>query len=60
MGARVRERGGVMFQLGFEWWRGAGQVLTYSAVIVVILWVMSKIEVKGGGESPIQQEKGKE
>ena len=49
-----------MFQLGFEWWRGAGQVLIYSAVIVAILWVMSKIEVKGGGESPIQQEKGKE
>ena len=49
-----------MFELGFEWWRGAGQVLTYSAVIVVILWVMSKIELKGGGESPIERERERE
>jgi len=49
-----------MFEIGFEWWRGAGQVLTYSAVIVVILWIMSKIEVKGGGESPIERERERE
>jgi uncharacterized membrane protein len=49
-----------VFEIGFEWWRGAGQVLTYSAVIVVILWVMSKIEVKGGGESSTRGKKGKD
>ena len=49
-----------MFQLGFEWWRGAGQVLTYSAVICGLLFVASKIEVKGGGESPIERERGRE
>ena len=43
-----------MFEIGFEWWRGLGQVLTYSAVIVVILWVMSKIPA--GGESPSSKE----
>lgn len=47
-----------MFQLGFEWWRGAGQVLTYSAVIVAVLWVMSRIP--SGGESSTRGKKGKE
>lgn len=45
-----------MFEIGFEWWRGAGQVLTYSAVIVAILWVMSKINLPDRGESPIGEE----
>jgi hypothetical protein len=46
-----------MFEIGFEWWRGAGQVLIYSAVIVVILWILSKIELDDRGESPIERER---
>jgi hypothetical protein len=46
-----------MFEIGFEWWRGAGQVLIYSAVIVVILWILSKIELDDRGEAPIERER---
>ena len=49
-----------MFEIGLEWWRGALQCLVYGVVIVAICWLLSKIELKGGGESPTQQEKGKE
>jgi hypothetical protein len=35
-----------MFDVGLEWWRGLGQIAIYSAVIVSILWIMSKIEIK--------------
>jgi len=49
-----------MFEIGFEWWRGAAQVLVYAGVVLVILWIMSKINLKDGGESPIGEEKGKE
>jgi len=49
-----------MLDISLRWQDGAIQIVIYSAVIVAILWVMSKIEVKGGGDSPIQQEKGKE
>ena len=46
-----------MFEIGFEWWRGLAQVAVYSGVIVVILWVMSKIELDDRGESPIERER---
>jgi len=49
-----------MLDISLRWQDGAIQIVIYSAVIVAILWVMSKIEVKGGGESPIQRERGKE
>ena len=40
-----------MFEIGFEWWRGLAQIAVYSGVIVVILWVMSKINLPDRGES---------
>ena len=42
-----------MFEIGFEWWRGLAQIAVYSGVIVVILWVMSKINLPDRGEPPI-------
>jgi hypothetical protein len=39
-----------MFEIGLEWWRGLGQIAIYCAVIVSILWVMSKIKIKEKGE----------
>jgi hypothetical protein len=39
-----------MFSVGLEWWRGLAQVAVYSAVIVAVLWVMSKIEINEEGE----------
>jgi hypothetical protein len=48
-----------MFEIGLEWWRGALQCLVYGVAIVAICWLLSKIELKGGGESPTQQEKGR-
>lgn len=49
-----------MFEVSLRWQDGAIQLGIYIVAIVAILWVMSKIEVKGGGESPIQQKKGKD
>ena len=49
-----------MFEVSLRWQDGAIQLGIYIVAIVAILWVMSKIEVKGGGEAPIQQEKGKD
>jgi hypothetical protein len=48
-----------MFEIGFEWWRGFAQVATYSGAVVVILWVMSKINLPDRGEAPTGEEKGK-
>lgn len=39
-----------MFDVGLEWWRGLGQIAIYSAVIVSILWVMSKVEINDNKE----------
>lgn len=50
------EGGALMFEIGFEWWRGLAQVATYSGAVVVILWVMSKIDLPDRGESPIGEE----
>jgi hypothetical protein len=49
-----------MFEVSLRWQDGAIQLGIYVVAIVAILWVMSKIEVKSGGEAPTQQEKGKE
>ena len=49
-----------MFEVSLRWQDGAFQLGIYVVAIVAILWVMSKIEVKGGGEAPTQQGKGKE
>lgn len=54
------EGGALMFEIGFEWWRGAAQVLVYAGVVLVILWIMSKIELPDRGESPIERERGSE
>ena len=35
-----------MFDVSLSWINGLFQVAVYSAVVVVILWVMSKIEIK--------------
>jgi hypothetical protein len=34
----------LMFSVGLEWWRGLAQVAVYSAVVLVILWILSKIK----------------
>ena len=47
-----------MLDISLRWQDGAIQIVIYSAVIVSILWVMSKIPT--GGESPSSKEKGKE
>jgi len=39
-----------MFSVGLEWWRGLAQVAVYSAVVLVILWIMSKIKINEEGE----------
>ena len=39
-----------MFEISLSWVNGFFQVAVYSAVVVVILWVMSKIEIKEKGE----------
>jgi hypothetical protein len=39
-----------MFSVGLEWWRGLAQVAVYSAAVLVILWIMSKIEIKEKGK----------
>jgi|694.fasta_scaffold137461_5 hypothetical protein len=49
-----------MFDISLRWQDGAIQIVIYSAVIVAILWIMSKIELDNGGEAPINKEKGKE
>jgi len=49
-----------MFEIGFEWWRGLAQIAVYSGAVLVILWIMSKIQLKGGGESPIERERERE
>jgi hypothetical protein len=49
-----------MLDISLRWQDGAIQIVIYSAVIVAILWIMSKIEVKGGGESPIERERERE
>ena len=48
-----------MFEIGFEWWRGLAQVAVYGGAVLVILWVMSKINLPDRGESPTGEEKGK-
>ena len=50
----------LMLDISLRWQDGAIQIVIYSLIIVAILWIMSKIEVKGGGEASIQQEKGKD
>lgn len=49
-----------MLEVSLRWQDGAIQIVIYSAVICGLLFIASKIEVKGGGEASIQQEKGKE
>lgn len=39
-----------MFDVSLSWINGLFQVAVYSAMVVVILWVMSKIEIKEKGE----------
>ena len=46
-----------MFEIGFEWWRGLAQIAVYSGVVLVILWIMSKIELDDRGEAPIERER---
>jgi glucose dehydrogenase len=46
-----------MFEIGFEWWRGLAQIAVYSGVVLVILWILSKIELPDRGESPIERER---
>jgi hypothetical protein len=41
-----------MFDISLSWINGLGQVLVYSGVLLIILWVMSKINIKGGGDTP--------
>ncbi len=46
-----------MFEVSLRWQDGAIQIVIYSAVIVAILWIMSKIELDNGGEAPIERER---
>jgi hypothetical protein len=39
-----------MFEVSLRWQDGLVQVAVYSAVIVAVLWVMSKIKIKEKGE----------
>jgi len=48
-----------MFEIGFEWWRGLAQVAVYGGAVLVILWIMSKINLPDRGESPIERERGR-
>ena len=48
---RLDRGGSLVFSVGLEWWRGLAQVAVYSAVVLVILWIMSKIEIKEKGEN---------
>ena len=50
---RLDRGGSLVFSVGLEWWRGLAQVAVYSAVVLVILWVMSKIEIKEKGEDNV-------
>lgn len=43
-------------EISLRWQDGAIQIVIYSAVIVAILWIMSKIELDDRGESPIGEE----
>jgi len=50
-----------MFEIGFEWWRGLAQIAVYAGVVLVILWILSKIELPDRGEAPIgEEERGRE
>ena len=49
-----------MFDISLRWQDGAIQIVIYAGVVLVILWIMSKIELKGGGESPIERERERE
>jgi hypothetical protein len=40
-----------MFDVSLSWINGLFQIAVYSAVVVVILWVMSKIEIKEKGRT---------
>jgi hypothetical protein len=44
-----------MFDVSTSWINGLGQVLVYSGVLLIVLWVMSKIEIKGGGDTPTEK-----
>lgn len=35
-----------MFEVSTNWLNGAGQVITYAAIIGAALWLLSKIEIK--------------
>lgn len=37
-----------MFEISTNWINGAGQVITYAAIIGAGLWLLSKIEMKEG------------
>ena len=39
-----------MFDVSLSWVNGFFQVAVYSAVVLVILWIMSKIEIKEKGK----------
>lgn len=49
-----------IFEISTRWQDGAIQCLIYGAVLLALCWALSKIELKGGGESSTQQTKGKE
>ena len=46
-----------MLDISLRWQDGAIQIVIYSAVIVAILWIMSKIKLDNGGEAPIERER---
>jgi hypothetical protein len=45
-----------MFDVSLSWINGLGQVLVYSGVLLIVLWVMSKIEIKDRGDTPTERE----
>jgi uncharacterized membrane protein len=49
-----------MFEVSTSWINGLGQVITYAAVLLIILWVMSKINTKSRGGSSTLKENERE
>jgi hypothetical protein len=35
-----------MFDISLSWINGLGQVITYALIIIGVLWVLSKVEIK--------------
>jgi hypothetical protein len=49
-----------MFEVSTSWINGLGQVLVYSGVLVLALWILSKVELPDRGDSPRERERGGE